>query len=328
MNAVSSYFNELTEQFGNGWNQFWFAPRDPYSLCVLRALVGVVALYWQITYAPDLTTFFGPDGLLPLSFVNSMSYSPTEVSYLDFASSPLELWLSQFLGTAVLLAFTVGYFTRVSSILAFIVVISYIHRGPQLTGQAEPILAFLMFYLCFAPCGQYLSVDAWQTARRRAASTGRPDERATAHLSWAATVATRLIQVHLVLVYVMMALAKMYGDAWWNGLAVWWLLARPESRTVDFTGMLASHPYVVNAWTHAQMLFELLFPVLIWNRLGRPLLLGISAVMWGLLALATGLHLFALLIFLAGLSFVEPASMRLATGKLGREEVSGGLAAA
>jgi len=327
MNSVSKYFQELTQRFGDGWNQFWFTPRDPFTLCVLRIAVGLVALYWQVTFAPDLIAFFGPDGLLPLSFVNSMSISPTEVSYLDFARTPAELWISQILGTAVLVAFTLGLFTRVSSVLALIVVISYIHRGPQLAGQAEPILSFLTFYLCLAPCGQYLSLDAWRSARRRSATTGRPDERATSHLSWTVTLATRLIQIHLVLVYVMMALAKTNGDAWWNGIAMWWLLARPESRTIDLTGSLAGHPYVVNGWTHAQLIFELVFPVLVWNRLARPLLLAISAVVWGLLALVTGLHLFALLMFVAGWGFVEPQSMRVAMGRLGSSETAGRLAA-
>lgn len=326
MNSVSNYFQELTQRFGDGWNQFWFAPRDPYTLCVLRIVVGLVALYWQVTFAPDLITFFGPDGLLPLSFVNSMSLSPTEISYLDFAHTPLELWISQILGTAVLIAFTVGLFTRVSSVLAVIVVISYVHRGPQLAGEAEPILCLLTFYLCLAPCGQYLSVDAWRAAQRSTAITGRPDERVVLHLSWTATLATRLIQVHLVLIYAMMALSKMNGDAWWNGIAMWWLLARPESRTIDLTSTLAGHPYVVNGWTHAQMIFELVFPVLIWNCLARPLLLAISAVMWGLLALATGMHLFALLMFAAGWAFVEPDSLRAITGKLGRSEAASRLA--
>jgi len=328
MNAVTEYFSTLGERFGAGWNQFWFAPRDPYTLSVLRVLVGLVALYWQITYAPDLIAFFGPDGLLPVAFVSSMSNSPTEISYLDFAHTPAELWASQVIGTAVLAAFAAGLYTRVSSVFALAVVLSYIHRAPMLTTQAEPILALLMFYLCLAPCGRYLSVDAWLADRRAETIVGRPEERSLAELSWGTTVATRLIQIHIVLVYVMMALAKLSGEAWWNGIAIWWILARPESRTVDFTGALAAHPYVVNAWTHAQMIFEFAFPLLIWNRLARPLVLVVAGLMWTLLALASGLHLFALLMFLAGLSFVEPDSMRALTSPLVRQRTKGRVAAA
>lgn len=321
MNAISDYFNALVERFGAGWNQFWFAPRDPYSLCALRVLVGLVAVYWQVTFAPDLIAFFGPNGLLSSSFVTAMSNSPTEISYLNFARTPGELWASQFIGTAILVAFTAGYFTRVTSVLALAVVLSYIHRAPMLTGQAEPILALLTCYLCLAPCGRYLSVDAWLVSRRRAVHSA-------AELSWSATVATRLIQIHIVLVYVMMALAKLSGDTWWTGTAMWWILARPESRTIDLTGVLAAHPYVVNAWTHAQVIFELAFPLLVWNRLARPLLLAIAALMWTLLALASGLHLFALLMFIASLCFIEPDSMRALTGPLGRREAARRLAAA
>ena len=189
-------------------------------------------------------------------------------------------------------------------VLSLIVVLSYVHRAPMLTSEFEPILALVMFYLCLGPCGAYFSIDEL----RHRKSPG--DAQLASPLSLAATVATRLLQVHLTAVYVMMALGKFSAETWWTGDAIWWLVARPESPGFFLARPLAEHSYVVNAWTHAQPFFELGFAVLVWNRLARPLMLGLAVVMWGLLALATGLHLFCLMMVIANLAFVDPRLVR------------------
>jgi hypothetical protein len=192
--------------------------------------------------------------------------------------------------------------------LALVVVLSYIHRATMLTGPFEPILAMTIFYLCLGPAGARYSVDAWRR-RRRAAQHGGVEETLEVAPSTSATIATRLLQLHVSLVYVMMGVAKLADptDVWWLGEAMWWLAAQPDSRLVDVAWLLADHPYVLNAWTHAQVIFELAFGLLIWNRLARPLLVIAAAAMWLLLALVSGLPLFCLMMFIASLAFVSPA---------------------
>lgn len=312
-NAIREYLQTLAERFGAGWNRFWFTPIDPLSTSVLRVLTGVVALYWQLTFSPDLVRLFGPNGLISAETLRTWTgpfRSRFTFSYLEYMSSPTELWIAHLLGSAVLILFIVGWKTRVTSVLALVVVLSYIHRAPMLTSQFEPILAFTMFYLCIAPAGRYLSIDRWLAARRGDDPTVLlPEaERRQARLSTAANISIRLLQVHVAVVYLMMGLAKLNGPAWWTGEAVWWLLAKPESRPVDLTGLLYQHTFLLNAWTHAIVLFELGFAVLIWNRLARPLLLALAVPMWALLSLATGLHLFCLMMLIASLAFIDPAT--------------------
>ena len=311
MNSVLTYFREASETFGRCWNEFWFVPRDTNVLSLLRLLTGFVALYWLLTFTPDLITFFGPQGMIPPDLLATWIGSRSMMSYFNFFSSPAELWTVHVIGIVIVGLFTGGAFTRVTSVLALLVVLSYIHRAPMVAGEFEPILTFVMFYLCFAPCGEYLSVDALLRRRREnSAQAGMPTPGTLVHRSSATTIATRLIQVHLVLVYLMIVLGQLNGGAWWNGQAVWALMARPESRTVDLTTWLHAHPYMLNAWTHGIVLFELAFVVFIWNRWARPVLLGLSVVVWTSLALITGLHLYCAMMVLAGLAFVDPAWLR------------------
>jgi hypothetical protein len=230
-------------------------------------------------------------------------------SYLYYADSPEVLWLLHVLGFAIVVLFTVGLFTRITNILSLIVVLSYIHRAPMITGQFEPVLTMILFYLCLAPAGRYLSVDAWLRARK-AVRDPRPEDVTTdAVKTSAATFALRLMQVHLAAFYLMLGLSKLGGIAWWSGEAAWWLIAEGESGLMNLR-FLHSHSYLINLWTHAIVLFELSFPLLIWNRLARPLLLSIAVIMWISLALLTGLISFSAIMLVANLSFVSPSALR------------------
>jgi hypothetical protein len=312
---MANYFRILLERVGEGWNRFWFTPSDPAMLACVRVLTGLVAIYLHLTFTPDLVAFFGTDGLLSPELAAQLGFDPAAnaswagsgLSYLNYLHSPAELHLLHWLGLAALVLFTVGFLTRVTSVLALIVVLSYFHRGMVLTGEAEPVLAFLMFYLCLAPSGRWLSVDAWLASRKAPAAIEPPAA------SWGATVATRLIQIHVAAVCLMMAagmtMATVIGPMWWNGEAMWWLIAKPASPLVDFT-WLHDSILLVNLWTHVTFWYLVAFGLLIWRPLFRPLLLVIGVPVWGLLALVTGLVPFCGLMFIGGLAFIPGSVVR------------------
>src|SRR5262249_40442082 len=152
--------------------------------------------------------------------------------------------------------------------------------------EMEPVLTFVMFYLCFAPAGACLSLDRLISKRNEATGDTAAHDVAAPH--WSVTVVTRLIQVHLTIVYVMMLLAQLNERSWWDGTALWWILGRQESAMTNLT-WLHVHPWVVNFWTHSFVLFEAAFIVLAWNRFAAPLLVALSIPVWGLMAVATGL---------------------------------------
>jgi hypothetical protein len=326
MGVVGSYRNRLTEGIGSGWRRFWFTPSDPLPLCVLRIAVGLVALYYVASFTTDLNVWFADDGLLPAHVVRTLTGAddpslsgPADYrySYLYFLDTPGELWAAHLAGLVVVAAFTIGLASRVTSVLSLVVVLSYVNRAPMLSGPLEPVLTMALLYLCIAPTGARLSIDrllsrARQRANPPTAAQPQPDSR----LSIAATISVRLIQVHLAGFYAVMVLNQLgglidfpYSGTWWRGEAVWWLIARPESRLVDLT-FLYSAPYLINAWTHAIVLFELAFPILVWNRLARPLLLALAVPIWGSLALASGEVSFCVMMLVANLAFLSPEALR------------------
>jgi hypothetical protein len=334
MSAAGDYFSELCESFGDGWNRFWFRPSDPAPLCLIRIAAGLVTLYLLATYTPDLETFFGPNGLETPELLASLQAEPGRFdrqsvvhqirdslpkqfgfSYLNFLDTPGLRKAGHFAGLTVLAMFTAGLFTRVTSVMSLLVLLSYVHGGPLLTAQVEPILAFVLLYLCLGPAGADWSLDRWLARRRHGAApvalqaAYSSPAAAPTRRSSAATISIRLIQVHLALVYAMMAIGKVSSDVWWSGSAMWWLMAKTESRLVDFTWLHGAR-VAVDALTNAVMLYQIAFPILIWNRLARPLLLGLGVVVWGLLALVTGMVPFALALLIASVAFVSAETVR------------------
>ena len=300
MSGLQAYFRALSEHIGTAWNHFWFQPSDVFDLCVLRVLVGSLALGWQMSYLLDLTTWFGGEGWLASDAMQrvvsggSSGVGFYDFSYLFWVSRPWLLWTVHFLGSLILLAFTVGCCTRWAAVASLVVLVSYVHRAPLLAGPAEPVLTMLVAYLCLAPVGQQVSWDR----RRRGASW--PLMRQSC---WA-TVARRLIQVHLVMLYLVMGLTKLGGETWWYGEAIWWLAAQPDSQWFD-PAVLRSYAVLLNLWTHAVVISELLFVVLIWNRWLRPLVLVGSAVSWISVAVATGYVGLSATMIVANFAFVS-----------------------
>ncbi len=307
ISLVNDYLSELIDRFGQAWNRFWFAPSDALTLSIIRVLTGLVAFYTVLTYTPDLIVLFGPDGILSES-LRSLPGGGLRLSYLYYLHSPTSLWIAHIAGLAILAAFTAGLMTRITSVLSLVVVLAYIQRSFVLTSEMEPVLAFVMVYLCLGPAGSYLSIDRWLA--RRKGDNSVPAE------SWPTTVATRLIQVHLWIVYVMMLLAQLNENAWWDGTAIWWLAGRRESSLVDLT-WLHQYPMLVNAWTHGFVLFEGLFIALAWNRLAAPLLVALGLIAWGLMALVTGLVPLAVIMVVASLAFIQPGSLKKLLDSLG-----------
>lgn len=284
------------------WNKFWFQSVDPATLCLLRLLAGTLIFYTHLVWSLDLQAFLGPEGWLPVEYVRQVQGNQWSVQSVFFYIKPVWLlWTVHIIALLVFFCFMIGLFSRTMAVLAFLFAVSYAHRvSPGAFFGLEKTNCMLALYLMLGPCGARYSVDSLRRARRGITTPVAP--------STAANLAIRLLQVHLCIIYFFTGMAKVIGETWPAGTAVWWAIAIPEYRSIDMT-WLANWPVFVAMATHATVFWELSYWALVWNRFTRPLVLWMAVFVHGGIALVMGMITFGAGMIIANLAFLRPQTV-------------------
>src|SRR6185295_8245183 len=146
--ASEKDFSDVTEEFGQSWNRFWFTPADALTCCVLRIIVGLLTTAHFLAMGPGLNVWFASDGVLTPAAVKRILELPGgdgasfHLSYLNDHLASTGLYVIHALAVIVSLAFTFGLCTRASGVLTLMALLAYVHRVPQVAGHLEPVLSF------------------------------------------------------------------------------------------------------------------------------------------------------------------------------------------
>jgi predicted DCC family thiol-disulfide oxidoreductase YuxK len=326
---ATRYAVELSAAMRRGWNAFFFSSADPTTLGLIRVATGLLAFWSLLVFGLDLHDFFGSDGWAEPSAVRAAQRSLVWSFWFLVPDGSLRLvWL---ICLAVLAMYTVGLFSRTTAALAWVIVVSTVRRVPVALYGFDHVLSPLTLYLAVTGAsGQAVSLDRffrrWRQARAVAAQPvssgpGRrvvPAEPAVPTPTISANLAVRLIQLHLVVIYGIAGLGKLQGPSWWNGMALWGTMTAGEFAVFDFTAM-ARWPLIINFLTHVSLALELFYPILIWIRITRPLMIFAAvALHLGIALVSPGLTEFTLAMLTANLAFVSGSWIRGLLAEPGR----------
>lgn len=243
-------------------------------------------------------------------------------------TEPGEMAVVHGLVLLVMLMFTVGLFTRITSVLTWLAAVSYLHRDPQVLFGQDTMMNILLIYLMIANSGAALSLDRviarYRAARASVARGGGIDAPAAAFLaapppSVASGFAQRLLQVHFCFIYMASGLSKLKGGTWWSGDAMWLTLMNPEFTMIHFEWyqnllrwMFSSRPVysVVAAGGVLFTLFvEIGLPYLVWTRLRPYIIVGGFLLHFGI-GVFMGLLVFSLFMMTMLVSYIPAAAIR------------------
>jgi hypothetical protein len=241
--------------------------------------------------------------------------------------------------------FTIGFCTRLTSVLAWAGSLSYIHRASATLFGADTMMNILLIYLMIGPSGAALSVDRllarwWAKARPRVLgrwrafwdgllgrqrpaeeiiAPGQPPSAAPVP-SVSANVALRLLQVHVCIIYLAAGLSKLHGESWWTGTAVWGTLANYEFAPMQYgwynwaLRALAKHQLLLQTFltfgTYFTLVFEVGYAFLIWRPGTRWVILSMAIILHGVIGVFMGLKTFALVMVVMNMAFLTPAEAR------------------
>ena len=165
-----AYVPDLLEFFGrNAWYDLrtanenrlespWFPPSDNWAPGKWQALPDDPAERARtLEYAQKW-------GLDPHRVVDQGSYG---WSIWYHVTDPRWMQVIHAAFLAVFVLFTIGYQTRITSVMAWLAAMCYVQRSPVTLFGQDAMMMLLLLYLMIGPSGAALSVDRW-LARRRA----------------------------------------------------------------------------------------------------------------------------------------------------------------
>src|SRR5262245_53771942 len=156
------------------WNDFWFMPAEVTPLAAIRVCSGLVLLYIYLFTAFDLQNYLGTHSWIDAAAIeqlrhtvnNNMVSSWWVQSIWFYIGSERSVEVASAVFLVSIVCFTLGIFTRASSIAVWIGHLSFIHRAFLSWSGMDTVLAMILFYLLFAPCGAVYSLDSrWRESK-------------------------------------------------------------------------------------------------------------------------------------------------------------------
>ena len=285
---------------------FFFAPEDPRRLALVRIGTGAVLLYDALLHwscAVELYSTSGP--ALPV-FTDPALHGPVP--------GPWTAVLLQTLLIFSLACVTAGWQTRCSLWLAFVLAAWLGPLDRAATFAKYSVLGLhLLALLGVSGCGAAWSVDA---RRRRSTASGDPPVEAFCPLSSAWP--RRLIQILLCSMYLGAALTKFRSQSFAQGDLLMFSLLDDHWGSGRIGHWLATLPQVPLLLSLATVLFEMVFPFLVWGRASRWPMLIIAFVFHGSMCLLLSVGIFCPLMMVVLLAFLEPQDFARADGWIRR----------
>ena len=128
----------------------------------------------------------------------------------------------------------------------------------------DNLLDFIMIYMIFANSYKYLSLNQNRIHNNKVLESIK---------NVISNLASYSIIIHLCLAYFISGVHKANADVWFNGVATYYTFSLESYQGTRFNRDLAMNGYFVNISTYMTILIELYFPVLVWFKKLRNIML-------------------------------------------------------
>jgi len=286
------------------WDCFWFHREDPIPASCFRIFLGILLIVTFIALFPNWERFYSSQGMLSLREADPRS----RWSLFTWTEAFVPIGFIWWLGFISAITFTLGFQTRLSTILLFLVQSSMVLRNVAVVNGEDLVCRMLLFLACFAPLGQTLSLDSWLKHSRQE----NPVQEATFSRFWA----IRLLQINILLIYVISLPNKLADDvAWWDGTAIYWSMMSDSWSRWPWPGLFYGG-LLSPILTYGTILVEGLFPLLVWFKKTRAMaLLAIAGLHLGIAICLQNVTFFSIAMVCSFWLFVPAASLRWLVGR-------------
>lgn len=284
MNAILMNLNRLSCSFLKWWDEFWFSPVAYSRLGLMRFILGGTFFFLYL-FRQFRIDFFDERSLIP--HADQLTVFPDFFKPFFSWNFWPDAWASSvhLLYVFLLLLMFLGLSNRVFMIFSWILHMGFIHRNYSHIFGADVIGGLFLLYLAFTDCQKSWSLRSFLGRESRETHTSSKD--------LITSVFYRLMQIQICVIYAYTGFEKLKGVSWWDGTALWTVLANPQMTMYNVT-WLRHLPLVIAGLTFVTIIFEVYFPAAILSRKVRPYWLGAGVLFHAGIGLFMGLIPFSL----------------------------------
>ena len=300
----------------------WFAdePHALWGTAVARVVYGVYTVLLVVVNFSDRELLWGAGSSWTQPWRDESRWAAVPFGFFQPGDHGAVLTVKLIVLGVLGAAMALGLCSRASTIAVLCLSTGLVALGPTSSDTEDIVFRILLVYLCLADTSQHLSLDRWIAVRKgrdtseiRGALIPRP-LRVPLH-----NAAVALVCGQLSIIYVMAGLAKLRGEHWRDGSAIYYTLHLEQYSPWPGLGHLVSGlvPVVILA-SWGAVLIQIGFPVLMLNARTRFFaVLAMIALHIGI-AVMLGLSLFSLAMVGADFVFVRDASVQRLLSRLRR----------
>lgn len=189
------------------------------------------------------------------------------------------------LGIIAALLFTLGYKTRLISIINFIFLYSLHQQNPIILDGGHNIMIITLIYLFFVKTNAYFSIDKFINSTKK---------KENLYVNIVHNFGVLSIIIQFCILYLNSALYKVMGEYWQNGTAIYYILQVDEFNLPWLTDLIISSDILIVFITYSTILLQIAFPFMLLNKFTKYIALSLIVPLHLAIAFAMGLITFSL----------------------------------
>ncbi|MET9539812.1 HTTM domain-containing protein [Streptomyces sp. NPDC006553] len=294
----------LLGRVGALWALLTARPLSLYAASVLRIGYGLLYLIFLLREFPHRAEIWGPDSPWTPALAAQLFDQTGWNSILMLSDSRAYFELCYVLAVVTSALFTLGWRTRVMSVLFAVVVISFHARAIFMTDGGDNLVLLMALYLVLTACGRRWSLDARRDRLRTARAAHAPQPVTSLYaqqLKEARITLTTVVHncgifviaAQVCFLYGSAGLYKVQGSTWGGGTALHYALNLDLFQPwPGLSHLVDEFPMVIAIVGYVTVLVQVAFPFVLFGRLKYPVLTVLLGMHIGI-AVLMGLPLFS-----------------------------------
>jgi hypothetical protein len=287
--AVKNYFCPMFKHIGTYLQKE--LSLDVRALSWMRICLGLVLIADWIIRMQSTVAHYTNAGVLPQQIL--IDYQWKEGFYSLFMWSDSLAWQYFLFFAAIVFSFffTIGYFTRLSNLVVWVLLCSVHARNPFILQAGDELLRMALFWGIFLPLGKMYSVDAFHKKDLQEDQAGKT----------VFNIQSMGLMILVFGVYFFSALQKTSPEWRSAGTAIYYALSL-DQMALPLGKVLLNYPGLCKALTHVVFYTELIAPLLFFIPYKNKLFRAIGIALLVILQIGIASTLFVGLFFCIGIS--------------------------